>query len=86
MPLTLARAALESGQLVRKQVEDESEKITRLSLAWRSRDTGRALKWWLARLEEPAVKQALLALQRGEAARGVRSSQESQPTETQGDP
>lgn len=61
LPLTLARAALESGQLVRKQVEDESEKITRLSLAWRSRDTGKALKWWLARLEEPAVKQALLS-------------------------
>ena len=61
LPLTLARAALESGQLVRKQVEDESEKITRLSLAWRSRDTGKALKWWLARLEEPAVKQELLS-------------------------
>jgi len=60
LPVNLARAALDSGQLVRKQVEDESDKATRLSLAWRSRDTGKALKWWLARLDDPAVKQALL--------------------------
>jgi len=60
LPVNLARAALASGQLVRKQVEDESDKATRLSLAWRSRDTGKALKWWLARLDDPAVKQALL--------------------------
>jgi len=60
LPVNLARAALASGQLVRKQVEDESDKATRLSLAWRSRDTGKALKWWLAGLDDPAVKQALL--------------------------
>jgi DNA-binding transcriptional LysR family regulator len=61
LPFNLARPALESGHLVRKRVEDESEKTTRLSLAWRSRDTGKALKWWLARLDDPGVKQELLA-------------------------
>lgn len=61
LPFNLARSALESGRLVRKQVEDDTEKVTRLSLAWRSRDTGKALKWWLARLDDPAVKQELLS-------------------------
>jgi DNA-binding transcriptional LysR family regulator len=61
LPFNLARSALESGHLVRKRVEDESEKVTRLSLAWRSRDTGKALKWWLARLDDPGVRQELLA-------------------------
>ena len=61
LPFNLARPALESGRLVRKRVEDESEKVTRLSVAWRSRDTGKALKWWLARLDDPGVKQELLS-------------------------
>jgi DNA-binding transcriptional LysR family regulator len=61
LPSNLARAALEAGRLVQKAVEDDSEKVTRLSLAWRARDTGKALKWWLARLEDPAVKQQLLS-------------------------
>jgi DNA-binding transcriptional LysR family regulator len=61
VPLNLARPALEAGRLVVKQVEAESEKVTRLSLAWRARDAGKALKWWLSRLEEAPVRQALLA-------------------------
>jgi len=60
VPANLARTALESGRLVRKHVEDEGDKVTRLSLAWRSRDTGKALKWWLARLDEAGVRQRLL--------------------------
>jgi DNA-binding transcriptional LysR family regulator len=60
VPANLARSALESGRLVRKHVEDEGDKVTRLSLAWRSRDTGKALKWWLARLDEAGVRQRLL--------------------------
>jgi hypothetical protein len=46
---------------VTKIVEAETEKVTRLSLAWRARDSGKALKWWLARLDEAAVRQALLS-------------------------
>jgi DNA-binding transcriptional LysR family regulator len=61
LPLNLARPAVETGRLVVKQVEAESERVTRLSLAWRARDGGRALKWWLTRLEEFAVRQALLS-------------------------
>jgi len=61
LPTSMARAALESGRLVRKHIEDESDKATRLSLAWRSRDTGKALKWWLTRLDDPVVKQRLLS-------------------------
>ncbi len=61
LPQHLARPALESGKLVRKRVEDENDRVTHLSLAWRSRDAGKALKWWLARLDDPGVKQGLLA-------------------------
>jgi DNA-binding transcriptional LysR family regulator len=61
LPINLARAALESGHLVTKVVEAETEKVTRLSVAWRARDTGKALKWWLARLDEAGVRQALLS-------------------------
>jgi DNA-binding transcriptional LysR family regulator len=61
LPSNLARAALASGRLVQKVVEDDSEKVTHLSLAWRARDSGKALKWWLARLQDPAVKQQLLS-------------------------
>jgi DNA-binding transcriptional LysR family regulator len=61
LPVNLARAALESGRLVTKVVEAETEKVTRLSLAWRARDSGKALKWWLARLDDSAVRQALLS-------------------------
>jgi DNA-binding transcriptional LysR family regulator len=61
LPTNLAQAALASGLLVQKVVEDDSEKVTRLSLAWRARDTGKALKWWLARLEDPAVRQQMLS-------------------------
>jgi DNA-binding transcriptional LysR family regulator len=61
LPVNLARGALESGHLVRKQIDDGTEKLTRLSIAWRARDTGKALKWWLQRLDDPGVKQELLS-------------------------
>jgi DNA-binding transcriptional LysR family regulator len=61
LPVNLVEQHIKAGRLVRKQVEEENEKTTRLCLAWRARDAGKALKWWLARLEHPAVKQALFA-------------------------
>lgn len=61
LPVTLAAPAIAAGQLVRRQTEEGSATVTRLSLAWRTRDVGKGLKWWLARLEEPGVRQALLA-------------------------
>jgi DNA-binding transcriptional LysR family regulator len=60
LPVNLAQPAIDAGLLVRKHVEDEDDKVTRLSLAWRSRDTGRALKWWLARLDDPRTRESLL--------------------------
>jgi hypothetical protein len=46
---------------VLKQVEEESTNVTRMVLAWRPRDAGKGLKWWLERLEDPEVRRALLA-------------------------
>jgi DNA-binding transcriptional LysR family regulator len=61
LPLNLAGPALSTGRLVRKEVEEDSIKTTRISLAWRPRDAGKALRWWLEKLEEPTVRVALLA-------------------------
>jgi DNA-binding transcriptional LysR family regulator len=61
LPVNLANPAIASGRLMLKQVEEESTKVTRMSLAWRPRDAGKGLKWWLERLEDPEVRRALLA-------------------------
>ena len=61
LPLNLAAPAIAAGRLVRKLVEDESDKLTRMTLAWRARDVGRGLKWWLAKLEDVEVRRRLLA-------------------------
>ena len=42
------------------EVEEPKPK-TRLYCAWRPRDAGKALKWWVARLEEPGVRERLLS-------------------------
>ena len=60
LPLNIAAPALAAGRLVRKEVEEDSTRNTRLSLAWRPRDAGKGLRWWLEKLEEPAVRVALL--------------------------
>jgi DNA-binding transcriptional LysR family regulator len=61
LPLAMAKTAIDAGQLVRKRVEENNERRARLSLAWRPRDAGKGLKWWVAKLEDPAVRRALLA-------------------------
>lgn len=61
LPLNLAASAIAAGRLIRKSVEDETDKVTRMTLAWRARDVGKGLKWWLAKLEEAEVRRALLA-------------------------
>jgi len=60
LPANLAAPAIAAGRLIRKQVEEESN-VTRMTLAWRPRDAGKGLKWWLAKLEDPRVREALLA-------------------------
>jgi DNA-binding transcriptional LysR family regulator len=61
LPVNMAAPAIAAGRLVRKQVDEESPKATRMSLAWRPRDAGKGLKWWLEKLEDPGVRHAILA-------------------------
>ncbi|MBE9608466.1 LysR family transcriptional regulator [Chitinilyticum piscinae] len=51
LPLPLARAALQSGQLVQKQLESPLGPA-RSCLAWRNDGAGQALQWWIRRLEQ----------------------------------
>lgn len=50
LPLRLAREAVQAGQLVIKQVEEVKPSVP-LHLAWRTDHAGRALVWFLDRLE-----------------------------------
>jgi DNA-binding transcriptional LysR family regulator len=60
LPAHVARTAVAAGRLVALQVE-EPKANSRLHIAWRPRDAGKALKWWVARLEDPGVRERLLA-------------------------
>jgi DNA-binding transcriptional LysR family regulator len=67
VPECLARPYLETGRLVAKRME-RAQRIVRLSYAWRQigrADAGRALSWWLAQLESPVTRAALLGRHRG---------------------
>ena len=63
LPEPLARAQLEAGRLVRKETARASP-LARLHYAWRAErgalGLGRALQWWLAQLESPVTRLALL--------------------------
>lgn len=60
VPARAAAKALAEGRLLALAVEEPKPK-TRLYCAWRPRDAGKALKWWVAKLEEPGVRERLLA-------------------------
>ncbi len=67
VPECMARVYIETGRLVVKAM-DRPQRIIRVNYAWRSvtqPDQGRALKWWLAQLESPATRAALLERHRG---------------------
>jgi DNA-binding transcriptional LysR family regulator len=64
LPEPLARPHLESGQLVRKETHRDGF-AAGLHYAWRAerggtQGLGRALQWWLAQLESPTTRRALL--------------------------
>ena len=61
VPEAMARAHVESGRFVLKQVE-RSARTTRMHYAWRSpkMGPGRALQWWLGQLESRTTREALL--------------------------
>jgi len=62
LPESLAQPFVETGRLVAKRVQRPA-RLTSLSYAWRGAGAGppgRALQWWLQRLEAPATRAALL--------------------------
>jgi DNA-binding transcriptional LysR family regulator len=60
VPEPMARPYVQAGRLVVKEVE-RSARLARLSYAWRtSPGPGRALQWWLAQLESPRTRRALI--------------------------
>jgi DNA-binding transcriptional LysR family regulator len=61
LPVQLAAAALADGRLVALEVEEPKPK-TRVHFAWRPRDAGKALKWWVAKLEDEKVRERLLGI------------------------
>ena len=66
LPEYLARPHVATGQLVEKRMQRAARMVS-LSYAWRRASAGavgRALQWWLAQLENPVTREALLALNR----------------------
>ncbi|MDP2417084.1 MAG: LysR substrate-binding domain-containing protein, partial [Hydrogenophaga sp.] len=63
LPLPLALPFINAGRLVVKTVQ-RPNRVIHLAYAWRqprnSGDTGRALRWWLERLQHPTTRTALL--------------------------
>jgi DNA-binding transcriptional LysR family regulator len=63
LPLPLAQPYIQAGRLVVKAVQNPNP-VVRMQVAWRvpsnAGDTGRALQWWLARLQNPSTRAALL--------------------------
>ena len=67
VPECMARAFIETGRLVVKKME-RPQRLIRVNYAWRSvakSSPGRALQWWLAQLESPTTRMALLERYRG---------------------
>ena len=63
LPEPMARPWLAAGKLVARRVE-RSTRIASLSYAWRANSVpGKALAWWLDRLERPVTRRALLEQQ-----------------------
>ena len=64
VPEPMARPYVETGRLVVKKMERNPRHV-RLTYAWRtSTSPGRALQWWLAQLESPVTRRALVEQQR----------------------
>jgi DNA-binding transcriptional LysR family regulator len=63
LPEPMARAQLLAGRLVQRQTA-RAPFLARLHYAWRAERSalglGRALQWWLAQLESPVTRQALI--------------------------
>ncbi len=67
VPEGMARAYIETGRLVVRRME-RPRRIVRVNYAWRhiaKSEQGKALSWWLAQLESPGTRAALLERHRG---------------------
>jgi DNA-binding transcriptional LysR family regulator len=67
LPTCLAQPYIDTGRLVVKRVERPEHQIP-LSYAWRKSGRpgrGRALQWWLERMQSPVTRAALLGERRG---------------------
>ena len=65
LPEPLARPFIETGRLVALRLE-RPNRVVSPGYAWRDAGRpGRALQWWLDRLERPATRDALLQRQAG---------------------
>ena len=67
VPECMARAFIETGRLVVKEME-RPQRLVPVNYAWRSAaksSPGRAMQWWLAQLESPTTRMALLERYRG---------------------
>jgi DNA-binding transcriptional LysR family regulator len=60
LPLHLTRTDVQAGRLLIRQVV-ETRLGTPLFIAWRTAQRGKALAWFLERLEDPALRESLLA-------------------------
>ncbi len=60
LPRHLIGPDVEAGRLLVREVEEPKPEIP-LFIAWRAKDPGRALRWFLSRLEDTALRSALMA-------------------------
>jgi DNA-binding transcriptional LysR family regulator len=60
LPLHLTRAPVQAGQLVMRQVV-EARMGSPIYIAWRHQHRGQALAWFLEQLDDPRVRESLLA-------------------------
>jgi DNA-binding transcriptional LysR family regulator len=66
LPTCLAQPYIDTGRLVVKRVERPEQQL-QVSYAWRKAgqaDKGRALRWWLTRMQSPVTRTALLGERR----------------------
>ena len=59
LPVPLAQPYLDSGVLIAKTTTEDDRAGT-FQVAWRTNMRGKALQWWVDKLEDPRLAQALL--------------------------
>ena len=60
LPRWLAEGEIAAGRLVAKQLAEPRQELP-INIAWRSRQVGRALEWFLERLDDPDTARKLMS-------------------------